>query len=353
MRLKGKVPMRRIPLFLLFLALSPLFAEGQTEPAVRENPAPVRTFRDGKGSEVAVPGEIKRIIVLNSGLSSLLAALDQTHRIVGRDSFSTFPSSLRSAMVVGKSSAYPNLELILAQKPDLVLADAMFDESISEKLKALGIPVLIEATSDPQGTRDLLTRYGDLLGCSDRADQIIQELDLADARLARLISRAQAGGEDAPKVFFESRKNYKSTSAKSPTHQYLALSGGINIAAEEGVSSPTLSPEFIVTGDPDVIIRRVSGDLTEATMASMRENILNRPGLSTTSAVRDRRVHIIKADLFLTVRYPAALYYHASWFYPETFRDADPDDFNREWTDFLFGEGAFESTKESYTYSGE
>ena len=321
--------------------------------STNKSSGPVRIVSDGKGNEVSIQGEIHRIIVINSGLSSLLAALNQTDRIVGRDSFSTFPASIRSKMVVGKSSAYPNLEMILAMKPDLVLADAMFNDSVSEKLKTLGIPVMIESTSDPDGTRDLLIRYGELLGCRDRADEIIRELDRADARLDELIAQGAANGEEAPEVFFESRKNYKSTSAKSAAHQYIFRSGGINIAADELVSSPTLSPEYIVTRDPDVIIRRVSGDLTRETMAGMRERILNRPGLSSTAAVRNRRVHIIKADLFLTVRYPAALYYHASWFYPETFGNTDPDDFNREWTNFLFGEGAFESTKESYTYSGE
>jgi len=347
------VKKRTILLLLIVLAAaSGLYAGGQTEnpePASKID-KPLFTFIDGKGNESVFYHEIERIVVVNSGLSALLAALQQSDKIVGRDMFSSFPSSLRTKKVVGKSSAYPNLELILGSKPDVVMADAMFDDSVAEKLAALGIPVLIESTSNPLKTKELVTRYGDLLDCEERAAEICAWLDEADSRIAGLIETARVNGENAPVVFFENRKNYKSTSKKSSTHQYLELSGGVNIAADEKVSSPTLSPEFIVEKNPNVIIRRVSGDLTADTMAGVRDNILNRPGLSATQAVSTERVFVIKADLFMTIRYPSALFYHASWFYPETFRNEDPEEFNKELINFMFGDGEFEKTNEAFAY---
>ena len=345
-------------LVILSVMTASLFAGGQSEAVTDESEEtvvavstdPLFVFIDGKGNEVPIYREIERIVAINSGLSALLAALEQSDKVVGRDMFSSFPSSLRSKKVVGKSSAYPNLELIMECRPDLVLADAMFDDSVAEKLAARGVPVAIEPTSDPQGTVELVTRYGKLLGCEARAAEICSWLERKDAELAVLIETAHENGESAPVVFFENRKNYKSTSRKSTTHQYLELAGGINLAADESASSPTLSPEFIVKNNPDVIIRRVSGDLTAETMAGTQEKILNRPGLSATDAVKNGRVHIVKADLFLTVRYLSALYYHASWFYPETFRGVDPEDFNRELINFMFGDGEFDRTNETFVY---
>ena len=328
-----------------------VYAGGQSEhSAGSAEPEPVTFFTDGKGNEIPIHGEIERIVVVNSGLSALIAALGQEDKVAGRDSFSTFPSSLRAKKVVGKSSAYPNLELILGCRPDIVLADGMFDSGTAEKLAALGIPVAIESTSNPAETQGLVRRYGELLDCRDRAAEITDWLAVKDAELAGLIDLAHENGEEAPVIFFENRKNYKSTSKKSSTHQYIGFAGGINMAADEAASSPTLSPEFIVEHNPAVIIRRVSGDLTAETMAGVQQNILNRPGLSSTSAVEQGRVYVIKADLFLTVRYLSALYYHASWFYPETFSNLNPETFNEELINFMFGDGEFDRTSETFVY---
>jgi hypothetical protein len=53
-------------------------------------------------------------------------------------------------------------------------------------------------------------------------------------------------------VYFENRKVYKSASKLTGHHEFIALAGGDNIAKDEPVTSPELSPEYIV--------RRVSGD---------------------------------------------------------------------------------------------
>ncbi|MDC7241157.1 MAG: ABC transporter substrate-binding protein [Spirochaetales bacterium] len=347
-------------LLLLCLTGQHLTASGQGAAESSVEMAVQKLFYDGQGQEIPLYGDVERIVVVNSGLSSLLAALEQSEKIVGRDSFSSFPSSVRSKMVVARSSAYPNLELIMSLKPDLVMADAMFDLSTLEKLKALEIPVAIESTSDPAGVRDLLVRYGDLLNCRERADEIINAMDRADRELQEIIAAAQMNGAEPPKVFYENRKTYKSVSSLSSSHQFLDLSGAVNIAADQEVSAPALSPEFILSENPSVIVRRVSGDVSEDTMIQMRDKILRRPGLRNTAAVKDENVYIIKADLFMTVRYPTALSYLASWFYPEAFNGGlseagspsignNPEDFNRQWTDFLFGDGAFDSTKEIFT----
>ena len=352
---------KKLLLVILCFTVPFLFAGGQSDPVTGNGAGSAEIssdaeylFYDGTGQEISLSGSVERIVVVNSGLSSLLAALGQSDLIAGRDGFSTFPSSVRSKMVVAKSSAYPNLELIMSLKPDLVMADAMFNLSTLEKLKDLGIPVAIEVTSDPAGVRDLLVRYGDLLDCRERANEIISAMDRADRELQSLISSARAGGAEPPKVFYENRKTYKSVSSLSPSHQFLDLSGAVNIAADQEVSDPSLSPEFILSENPSVIVRRVSGDVSEDTMIQMRDKILRRPGLRNTAAVKDENVYIIKADLFMTVRYPTALSCLASWFYPEAFiggpsGGSNPEEFNRQWTDFLFGDGAFDSTKEIFT----
>ncbi len=345
--------MKKIIVVCLFLLLSVgLFAAGQKDTAGNTVQEPLFTVIDSDQREVHFYRSVEKIVSLNSGMSSLIAALGEEDRIIGRDMFSTFPSSLRSVFVVGKNSAHPNMELILSLKPDLVVADRMFDKGLREKLQSLQIPVLIESTSDPSKVPGLIQRYGEILDCSERAGEIINYLKIAESEVVSRVETAQRNSLSAPVVFFENRKNYKSASRKSSSHQYITLSGGINLAADESVTSPTLSPEFIVHQNPEIIIRRVSGDITKETMSGLRNNILNRPGISVTTAVTTGQVYIIKADLFLTVRYPSALCYYGAWFFPEAFKDLTPEDFHRNLIQFLYGPEEWDKTHETFVFPG-
>jgi len=140
-----------------------------------------------------------------------------------------------------------------------------------------------------------------------------------------------------PRVFFEFKSPYKSASAESTFHKPIVQAGGINIAASQPISSPRLSSEWVVAQDPEVIVHRVSGDDTLEEMCSLREEIMSRPGLRELEAVEQGRVYVVKADVFLTVRYPVGLLYYARWFHPELFSDMDPQAVHREIVEHFFG----------------
>ncbi|WP_028974281.1 ABC transporter substrate-binding protein [Spirochaeta cellobiosiphila] len=337
--------------FILVILLSPfiLFGGGQQTQDESESQDQLQ-FVDGEGSTVPVKLPVDRIVVLNSGLSSLIVSLGQSDKIVGRDSYSTFPSSLKGIPVVGKNSAHPNMERILSLNPQVVLADAMFKDELIAKLQSLGISVLIEQTSAPSLTADMITRYGALLDCRDRAKEIVNYLAKQDKLIADKVNEGQSLYKGKGKIYFELRKDYHSNSRLSTSQQYLDRAGGINIAADREVSVPVLSPEYIVDVDPDIIIRRASGDLSAKTMKELRSSLMRRPGIAKTTAVQQERVFVIKADLFLTDRYPTAIYYIASWLYPEAFADKSPEQYNAEVMDFLFGSGVTNQTAEIYSY---
>ena len=305
---------------------------------------------DVTGKTVEINQPVERIVCMNSGLSALIAAFEEADRIVGRDSFSTFPTSLIPVFVVGKSSAHPNLELILQLKPDLVVADKMLHIPEREKLESLGIPVVIESTSDPDRLMTLIQNFGLILSKREKAGEIsayIQsKLDIVHERISKL----KIEKTDFPAIFFENRRAYKSASTLASSHKPLAAAGGRNIAAAEPVVCPRLSSEFIVQQDPAIIIRRMSGDANEKQMKEMQDDIMSRAGLSKTRAVQNGSVYIIKADILLALRYPIGLLYYAKWFHPEAFKDIDPKDEHRKLITRFFGAEEWEKTKEVFTY---
>ena len=312
------------------------------------------TVTDSKGVEVTITRPVGKIVSINSGLSEIVAALGCAERTVGRCSYSTFPSKMREVFVVAKNSSSPNLERILQLEPDLVLADRMFDESSREMLNNRDIPVLIESTSNPDTLPDLVRKLGKVLGEEDRAEEVIRIASETIEDVHEAVEKAQQQREGLPVVFFENRKVYKSASKKTGHHMFIELAGGDNIAKDEPVRSPELSPEYIVQRDPDVIVRRVSGDAGPDALEKMLKSIYNRPSLQSVQAVENENVHIIKSDLFISLRFPVGVAYYASWFYPELLgtgaEDFDPSRIHRNYVTNLYGEEEWEKTNETYVY---
>ncbi len=307
---------------------------------------------DATGAVVEVPYPVERIVSMNSGLSALIAAFDEGDKIVGRDTFSTFPSSLISVYVVGKSSAHPNIELIFDQRPDIVIADTMFSESTREKIEAAGIPVIIESTSDPDRIFFIIRNFGLILNKKEKAEEIIEYMESYLNIVYERVAELESEEASFPLVYFENRHDYKSASGESPNHKPIASAGGINIAVGEPVPSPRLSSEWILEQNPDVIIRRMSGDAGLGEMKAMREGIMTRLGLKDTKAVKEGSVFTIKADVLLTIRYPIGLLYYAKWFNPEKFSDIDPSAVHKELVDKFFGEEEWGKIKEVFIYPG-
>jgi iron complex transport system substrate-binding protein len=302
------------------------------------------------GHKVPVPASTDRIICINSGLSVLLAALGEGEDIVGRDGNSTFPSSLRPVYVVASNSSRPNIELILEKRPDLILADNMLPDAAYEKFVSLGIPTAILKTSDPRDFEHTILTVGTLTGRYLEARRIVDDMNAEIGRISALADEAGAARGEKTKVFFENRKPYSSASAKSGSHIPLVQAGGINIAAGEPVSSPKLSVEYVMEQNPQVIVRRLSGDANSSVMADMASRISERTGLKELDAVKNDRVHILKSDLTLLLRYPVGLAYLASWFYPEYKDRIDPEGLHRRIVSDYFGPHEWETIKESFVY---
>src|SRR5262245_24695743 len=100
-----------------FLILSSLFALHFF--ACRRQNAPATAARQAASAEVAA-----RIITLTPSLTETVFALGAGARIVGVSEYCDYPPAAASLPRVG-TFLQPNLEKILALRPDLVLADGV------------------------------------------------------------------------------------------------------------------------------------------------------------------------------------------------------------------------------------
>jgi len=300
------------------------------------------TIVDATGVHVEVKVPVERIVCLSNGLTEIICILGGEDRIVGRDSTSTFPPSILEKPVVGKSAYNPNLELLLQLEPDLVFSDLMMSSETRGKIEDAGVPVILDNSNDPERVKIFIQNMDLVLGEEEKAGEIIDFIESYEN-----VVRERVGSltlNEKPLVYFEWGAGW-SCAAGTVLHENIVDAGGINIVAEETIPYPTLSPEYVVEKNPDIILVSISGATGElVAFQNARDEIISRPGFSEVKAVKEGRVYIDDSQVGLGVRYIVGLLYKAKWFHPSLFEDIDPAAIHEQLVQEFFGielEGVF------------
>ncbi|MEM2108138.1 MAG: ABC transporter substrate-binding protein [Candidatus Bathyarchaeia archaeon] len=313
-------------------------------PSPTETPAPTPTptptpvvpqnitIVDGAGRNVTLTVPVKRIVSINSGLTEMLCALGVQDKIVGRDASSTMPPSILNVTVAGENSYMPNIEVILELKPDVLFADSMlpYNTVAMSQLEAAGIPIFIADPTDPEPTKhsnvtvvdfscNLISKLASIVGKQDKANEYINFVqyynNLVKQRIANL-TMAQK-----PKVMLEWYRPYNTFVTPG-----IDQAGGINIAENQTVYAPVLSPEFVVEQNPAIIIRLIKSPTHNVTdFIAERDAIMSRPELAGVDAIKNGRVYICDWDIRGGISSVVGYLYWAKWCQPTLFADINPN----------------------------
>lgn len=297
---------------------------------------------DLEGHIVNVEAPVHKVVSLGTGDAGYIYALDKGLCLVGRDSYSYLPNDLQKVPVAGTSSYSPDLELIMKLNPDLVVADSMISDENRKKLESAGIPVLMEWIADPVQGIKVMEDLGRVMGKEERANELIGFIE----RYQDLIRERTSGikQEDRPRVFFEwTKKPYYTVSNGSSSDTLIGLAGGRNIAKNLGNGTHSflsVSPEWVVKTDPDVIIQTPTSDkpLNEADLKEFRDAILSRPELKDAKAVKTGRVYVISGEVMYGINSIIGELYLAKCFNPDQFKDIDPEAVQRELVEKFYGQ---------------
>lgn len=245
---------------------------------------------------------------------------------MGLDDFSTSPPATSKKTRVGDSSAAPNMEMIFQLEPDLVIADTMLKAEHAEQFRNAGIPILIDTASNNSRIDEVVANLGTIVDAETTAKELIDWMNhytnLVNERIANIPL------SEKPTVYIEILSGmWRSGNTNSAYGSLIALAGGINIApTNTSTTFPTLSPEYVVEQNPDIIIRMFSqnppGTLTD--LQAARDAIAGRPVLSETNAVKDGHVYAFNSKLISGLLRPIGLLYTAKCLHPNLFTDIDP-----------------------------
>src|SRR5437764_1917972 len=124
----------------------------------------------------------RRIVSLAPNVTEIVFALGAGDRVVGTDDFSDEPARAKSLPKVG--GVQPDVEKIVALKPDLVIANAAgMHPNVSRALAAVHVPLLVVRNERLADIGASMRRIGAALGVS--SDAAVAALDGALAAQRR------------------------------------------------------------------------------------------------------------------------------------------------------------------------
>lgn len=299
------------------------------------------TITDALGKTVEIPSPARRIVVTNGDAAEILCALGAGDRIVGitdhiAESATDFLPRLKGKPVIGSSQA-PSVERIIELQPDLVIAYEMWmsQEAFESKLTPVGIPVIRLYCYRLEHLESDIRILGKVAGEEAKAEEYVayfqKTLDEVRKRLEGLPKRTR--------VYAESYRDYSTVARNSGGDRLLEAAGVDNLALSQPVPFPTVTAEWVVDQNPEVIVKASSSQWLKMgygvsdmeSVRAFREGLMNRPAWSRIEAVENNRVHLLANEIWTGPRAPVGILYIARWCFPERFKDIDPEAVHRDW----------------------
>lgn len=225
--------------------------------------------RDGRGALVRLASAPQRIVSLLPSLTETVCDLGACDRVVATDRWSNWPARIQGLPKVGGLDD-PNLEMIVAQRPDLVLVAP--SSRLAARLRSLGLRVAeLDANTLPQAER-VMQQVAALLGTPERGAARWQALQAGLDVAATQVPVAARG----QRVYFEISSTPFAAGESSFIGQLLSRLGAAHAVPAALGPFPKLNPEYLVKADPDLII------VSEQDVPGL----LQRPGWSGMKAVK-------------------------------------------------------------------
>jgi len=252
---------------------------------------------DDAGRTVELPKTPERIISLAPSNTEILFALGLGSKVIGVTDFCDYPPEATAVEKVG--GIEPNLEKIVALKPDLILAiggspvtaSIAGNVELLNKFDELKLNVLILSPTDLESVLADIKLVGQATGMEEAAEQLIAEMQKkVDDVVAKTKNATQR-----PKVFYELDATDPAkpfTPGPGSWHDtFITMAGGVNIAANARAQWAQLSAEEIVAQNPDIII------LGDANWGVDAAAVKTRPGWGAIKAVQEGAIYPIDDNL--------------------------------------------------------
>jgi iron complex transport system substrate-binding protein len=304
-------------LFFLFLiaivlCLAGIGCSGKPSPTPEKasQSADYVQYTDGIGRQVRLPKHPEKIISLAPNITETLYLLGAQDRLIGNTIQCTWPEEAKHKPKIGEL-LNPNYEMILAAKPDLVIAStAGNDRNAIMKLAGLGVPVYVAAPRTVENIFQSVKDIAQITDCNERGLRLAAQMK---ERLDRIKLRIR--GLPPVRAFFITWLDPLLAPGKNTfENDVLSLVGVVSITADIPQYYPRYSLEQLLVKRPDAII-------TVKQEGNPIPDFKKIAGWRDLRAVRNGKVYILSEY----IQHPSPLFINgveelAQKLYPERFK---------------------------------
>jgi len=256
------------------------------------------SFTDDLGDyfEILPPGRVAVMIgsfaqvwCLAGGKDSLVAT--------AADAWTAFDLGLDEKVINLGTVKEPNMERLLASRPDLIIASCNTQANLDMKdtLKNAGIPAAYFDVQNLDDYLNLLKICTQLTGCPENyklyGSDVKEQVDAVKARI----------DGSAPTVLCM-RSTGSSCKVKGSRDNLLGEMlfdmGCVNIADSDKSLLEQLSLESIIAAEPEYIFVVLQGTDPARAMETLQHTLLSNPAWNELSAVKEGRFHTLEHELF-------------------------------------------------------
>ena len=260
------------------------------------------TVTDVLGREVTVDMTPERIVATSPSALEMLYAAGGV--AIARSSTALGVPGAEELVDIGNAYS-PSPEVILAQQPDLIIADASLQAHLAGMLGDLGVPVLFVGAVEYEDIAASFRVIGQVTGNAEAAEAAAVAAETTAADVAAAVAELT---EARTLVLVAGRDGTLSVALNdSFIGDLIGIAGGLNVAADipQNGQIPgfaVVSAETIVATDPDVILVVVPGATGGPSIGA-----LVAQQLPMLRAVQAERIHEIDLETFLQNPGPRAV----------------------------------------------
>lgn len=234
------------------------------------------------------PNSKRRVVCVGGGLTEIVCALGQESSLVGVDTTSRFPLSVRRLPSVGYARNL-SLEGMLALAPQNVIVNHDAGPiSVLSRLRDVGVAV--STAEDGYTVESLILRVkqlGRILRCEERAQLLAEKLWRDWSAVAQDLPVLQPN----IRVMFvlgQSPGQFIVAGAGTGAHAMMQYAGLQNAFADTDGYRP-ITTEALIAAQPDLLVLTQPGAMAHQNASSASESIIQIQGLAMTPAARASR----------------------------------------------------------------
>ena len=275
---------------LLVGCTSPGDTEGRSATDAPASPDTMNVT-DALGRSVVFSHPPRRVISLAPNLTEIVYATGAGSRLAAVTSSCNFPAA---ADTLAHVDALPvDFEAVAARNPELVLATEQINAPRdADTFAAIDVPVYFFSFPTVQSVFNAVRRTGELLGTTEAAADTARALEASLDRLRRRTARIDT--TDRPRVLvLIGDETLYAFGGGSYVHTLVNAAGGRSVTAGLDAAAPTLSEEYVIQQQPDVIVGAFGADYDTDRLLALH------PTWDVVPAIQHGRVYSLPPELLL------------------------------------------------------